>query len=83
MLERFLRYVKIHTTSKEGVDEIPSIKRQFGLANLLIQELQELGLKDASVDEHCYVIATLESNLELTKKDYTLGLFAHKINFLA
>ncbi|MFX1504612.1 MAG: peptidase T [Promethearchaeota archaeon] len=79
ILERFLRYVQIHTTSQEDVDEIPSTKRQFDLAHLLVSELQALGLTDASVDEHCYVIATLPSNLpqELTDKVPTLCLLAH------
>jgi tripeptide aminopeptidase len=71
--------VKIHTTSQEDVDEIPSTKRQFNLANLLAKELQGLGLTDTCVDEHCYVIATLESNLsqELTEKIPVLCLLAH------
>jgi len=79
VLERFLRYVQVHTTSQEDVDEIPSTKRQFDLAHLLVSELQVLGLTDASVDEHCYVIATLPSNLsqELTNKVSTLCLLAH------
>ncbi len=79
VLDRFLRYVKIHTTSQEDVDEIPSTKRQFDLANLLVKELKELGLTDAIVDEHCYVIATLNSNLsqELTDKIPVLCFLAH------
>ncbi|MFX1515120.1 MAG: peptidase T [Promethearchaeota archaeon] len=79
VLTRFLRYVQIHTTSQEDVDEIPSTKRQFDLAHLLVSELQALGLTDASVDEHCYVIATLPSNLsqELTNKVPNLCLLAH------
>ncbi len=79
VLNRFLRYVRIHTTSQEDIDEIPSTKRQFDLAHLLVTELQEIGLKDASVDNHCYVIATLSSNLpqDLTDKVPTLCLLAH------
>ncbi|MFW9993363.1 MAG: peptidase T [Candidatus Odinarchaeota archaeon] len=63
VVERFLRYAKIHTTSKEGVDKIPSTERQFDLANILISELKNLGLDDASVDGHCIVTATLKSSL--------------------
>ena len=79
VLDRFLRYVRIHTTSQEDIDEIPSTKRQFDLAQLLVTELQILGLTDASVDDHCYVIATLPSNLsqELTKKVPVLCFLAH------
>ncbi|MFX0066089.1 MAG: peptidase T [Candidatus Hermodarchaeota archaeon] len=79
VLDRFLRYVKVHTTSKEGVDEIPSTKNQFDLANLLAKELKELGLKNVSVTEHCYVIATIPSNLseEMTRKIPVLCFLAH------
>ncbi|MFX0122492.1 MAG: peptidase T [Candidatus Hodarchaeota archaeon] len=79
VLDRFLRYVRIHTTSQEDIDEIPSTKRQFDLAHLLVTELQELGMTDASVDDHCYVIATLPSNItqDLTDKVPTLCFLAH------
>ena len=79
VLERFLRYVRIDTQSKEDVDSIPSTKKQFDLANLLVQELKELGLNDARVDEHCYVYATLASNLAdaLTQKVPIIGLISH------
>jgi tripeptide aminopeptidase len=79
VLDRFLRYVKVHTASKEGVDEIPSTKRQFDLANLLAKELREFGLSDVSVTEHCYVIATIPSNFpeELDKKIPILCFLAH------
>lgn len=62
-LDRFLRYVKINTQSNDSADTTPSSQGQFELANLLVKELKELGLSDAEVDEHCYVMATLPSNL--------------------
>ncbi|MFX0049884.1 MAG: peptidase T [Candidatus Hodarchaeota archaeon] len=79
VLDRFLRYVKVQTTSKEGVVEIPSTKNQFDLANLLAKELKELGLKDVSVTEHCYVIATIPSSLseEIAEKIPVLCFLAH------
>ncbi len=79
VVERFLRYVKIHTTSQEGVDEIPSTKRQFDLAYVLAKELQELGINDAFVDEHCYVKGTLPSNLpqDQASKIPVICLLAH------
>ena len=77
-LERFLRYIVIETTSAEGTDRIPSTPGQFDLARLLVRELKELGLTDAEVDEHCYVMATLPSNLpETGRKMPVLGLLAH------
>ena len=58
LLERFLRYTKIWTTSDEANGgTTPSTQRQFDLARLLAAELKELGAADAVCDEHCYVYA--------------------------
>ena len=54
--ERLLNYVVIHTTSDENSDTVPSTKRQFDLANLLVKEMKNLGIEDASVDDNCYVM---------------------------
>ena len=75
-LERFLKYVKIETTSNETASTTPSAKSQFDLARLLVDELKELGLSDANVDEHCYVTATLPTNIT-DRKTPTIGLIAH------
>lgn len=79
VLDRFLRYVKVHTTSKGGIEEIPSTKRQFDLAHILAEELKALGLSDTTVTDHCYVIATIPSNLssDETTKVPALCLLAH------
>lgn len=60
-LDRFLRYVSVYTESKAGQPQIPSTPGQFELANMLVSELRSMGL-DASVNEHCYVYATLPGN---------------------
>ena len=74
--ERLIRYCKIDTQSDPANEqETPSSKKQFDLANLLVEELKELGLQDVSVDEHCYVYAKLPSNLD--KKVETVGFIAH------
>lgn len=74
--ERLIRYCKIDTQSDPANEqETPSSKKQFDLANLLVEELKELGLQDVSVDEHCYVYAKLPSNLD--KKVDTVGFIAH------
>lgn len=59
VLTRFLRYVRIHTTSDENTGTFPSTQRQFDLARLLENELKELGLKDVELDEFCYLYAAL------------------------
>ncbi|MFN3306699.1 MAG: peptidase T [Candidatus Kapaibacteriota bacterium] len=70
-LDRFLRYVKINTqSSEENIDQTPSTPGQFELANLLAEELKNLGLRDVDVDEHCYVMATIPSNLPKTHPAY-------------
>ncbi|MGB9772035.1 MAG: peptidase T [Candidatus Kapaibacteriota bacterium] len=69
-LERFLRYVKINTQSNESSETTPSSEGQFELANLLVRELKSLGLLDAEVDEHCYVMATIPSNLPKSHSAY-------------
>lgn len=78
-LERFLRYARVETTSKPDCDEVPSTKCQFDLANLLVEELKALGLSDAEVDEHCYVMASLPTSIEknIKNKVPTIGWIAH------
>ncbi len=59
LVDRFVKYVKVNTQSSDESDTYPSTERQFDLARILVDELKELGLTDAAVDEHCYVTATL------------------------
>jgi len=74
LVQRFLEYVKIHTTSDEHSDSFPSTERQFALARLLAEQLSSLGLSDAAVDENCYVTGTLPGNVEGKE---AVGLIAH------
>ena len=53
--ERLLKYVVIHTTSDDNSETVPSTKRQFDLANALVEEMKNLGITDAAVDQHAYV----------------------------
>ncbi|WP_352420826.1 peptidase T [Proteiniborus sp.] len=75
VVDRFLNYVAIDTKSEDDSPNFPSSKKQFELANLLVKELKELGLNDASVDENCYVMATLPSNTD--KSVPAIGFIAH------
>ena len=74
--ERFLRYVAIDTQSENGLDVVPSTEKQRDLGKLLVEELKELGLTDAFLDEHCYVYATLPANGD-ERKVPVIGLLAH------
>ncbi|OMP80209.1 peptidase T [[Flexibacter] sp. ATCC 35208] len=60
--ERFLRYVQIDTQSDPLSKSFPSTEKQKDLGRLLIQELHEIGITDAEMDEHGYVFATIPSN---------------------
>lgn len=67
-LDRFLRYVRIDTQSKEDSDTYPSTQKQFDLLNLLVQELRTLGVPDVKIDKYGYVMATLPQNLPRSDK---------------
>ncbi len=58
----FCNYVKIDTESDPFSKTYPSTEKQKNLGNLLVKELQEMGIQDAQLDEYGYVYATLESN---------------------
>lgn len=60
--ERFLRYVKIDTQSDPISKTTPSTEKQKNLGKVLAEELKQMGLADAHMDEHCYVYATLPAN---------------------
>ncbi len=60
--ERFLKYVTIDTQSDPLSETFPSTEKQKNLLNLLVTELRGLGLHDAEMDEHGYVMATIPSN---------------------
>lgn len=61
--ERFLRYVKYDTQSDENSKSFPSTEKQKILLADLADELKEIGLKDAQMDEWGYAMATLPSNV--------------------
>ncbi len=77
LIDRFVKYVKIHTASKEGSEEYPSTACQLDLSRELAQELLALGLKDAALDKHGYVTATLPGNFPGADKVPAIGFIAH------
>ncbi len=62
VVDRFLRYVKVDTQSDPNSTSFPSTEKQKDLGKVLVQELLELGISDAHMDEHGYVYATIPSN---------------------
>ena len=61
---RLMRYVRIDTQSDEESQSYPSTEKQLDLLRLLLDELKELGLADAAIDEHGYVTATIPSTVD-------------------
>src|SRR3989442_1539971 len=75
VLERFLRYVRYDTQSDERSTTYPSTEKQLVLLRDLAAELRGLGLDDAVVDEHGYVMATLPATSR-KKGPPTMGFIA-------
>ncbi|HEY2544138.1 MAG TPA: peptidase T [Gaiellaceae bacterium] len=73
--ERLLRYVRIDTQSDEDSTTYPSTEKQLDLLRLLLEELQALGLADATIDEHGYVTATIPTTVD--RDVPTIAFFAH------
>ncbi|WP_419726590.1 peptidase T [Terrisporobacter petrolearius] len=74
--ERMLNYVKVWTTSDSSSETVPSTSRQFDLAKLLVEEMKELGIEDAHVDDKCYVYGSLPATKGYEHKS-KLGFIAH------
>jgi len=74
-VDRFLKYVKYDTQSDEESESFPSTEKQKILSQDLANELKEMGLKDAHMDEWGYVMATLPSNTD--KKVNPIAFIAH------
>ncbi len=75
IVERFKRYISVDTRSDANSQTVPSTKGQLELGKILVEELNELGLKNVVQDENGYVYATLPSNTD--KKVPTIGFVAH------
>jgi tripeptide aminopeptidase len=75
VLDRFLRYVKIDTRSDGASETYPSTAKQLDLSRLLVEELRQIGIQDARLDEHGYVMATLPASAGVQAP--VVGLVAH------
>ncbi len=75
LLKRFLRYVKIDSQSDPHSGTTPSTEKQWEIARLLKQELEEIGMQEVEIDQYGYVYATLPSNVD--KEVPVIGFIAH------
>lgn len=64
LLDRFLRYVQIDTTSDIDSTTYPSTEKQWDLLRLLADELTALGASDVTITEHGYVMATIPATTQ-------------------
>ncbi|MCG7316992.1 peptidase T [Brevibacillus laterosporus] len=75
IIERFTRYVKIDTQSNAQSQTVPSTPGQLELGNLLVEELQAMGLSEVTIDPNGYVMATLPANTD--KQVPVIGFLSH------
>lgn len=71
--ERFLRYVSFDTQSDDASETCPSTSKQKLLGAALVEEMKEIGIADAFMDDDGYVYGTVPGDPELP----TIGLIAH------
>ncbi|OGO79032.1 MAG: peptidase T [Clostridiales bacterium GWB2_37_7] len=75
VVERFLKYVKYDTQSSMDTKTTPSTPGQKVLGETLAKELEQIGMKDVSMDQNGYIMVTLPSNMDIGVP--TIGLIAH------
>jgi tripeptide aminopeptidase len=75
ILDRFISYISIDTESDPNSDTTPSTEKQWDLARKLHQELLDMGMRDVTIDENAYIMATLPSNVN--HQVPTIGFISH------
>jgi tripeptide aminopeptidase len=75
IINRFIKYVTIDTESDPTNPAFPSTEKQWDLAKVLVDELQQIGMQEIDLDENCYLMATLPSNIDYEVP--TIGFIAH------
>ncbi|MEO1031968.1 MAG: peptidase T [Bacteroidota bacterium] len=75
IIDRFISYVTIDTESDPNSNTTPSTQKQWDLAHKLTKELISIGMKDVSIDNNAYVMATLPSNVDYEVP--TIGFISH------
>lgn len=75
VVDRFLRYVRVNTESREGQPRVPSTDGQWDLARMLVAELESLGASDIHLSDTCMVRARVPSNV--AREVPCVGFLAH------
>jgi tripeptide aminopeptidase len=63
IIKRFISYVTVDTESDPNSNTTPSTKKQWDLANMLVDELKAIGMQEVTIDDNAYIMATLPSNV--------------------
>ena len=74
--ERFLKYIRVHTTSDPASSAAPSSAIQLDLAHMLVEEMTALGIENAHVDEFGVVYGWLSATKGCEDLP-ALGFIAH------
>lgn len=77
VIDKFLRYISVETTSDPDSETQPSTPSQVEFMKILVKELEQMGVKDVSLDEFGYVMASIPSNLNNGETAPKLGFIAH------
>jgi tripeptide aminopeptidase len=77
VVDRFLRYVRIETQSREEESTVPSTPTQWTLARMLVDELRALGAENVHISDYCMVYATLPANVPANDNLPPIGFLAH------
>ncbi len=75
IIDRFISYVKLDTQSDPTSETTPSTEKQWQLADLLVDELTRIGMKDVTIDDNAYIMATLPSTID--QEVPVIGFIAH------
>jgi tripeptide aminopeptidase len=75
VVDRFLRYVRVNTESRENQPSIPSSQGQWDLARMLAAELETLGAVHIHLDQHCMLRALIPGTAD--RPVPCMGLVAH------
>ena len=76
LLDRFLKYVRIPTSSDDKSDSVPTTEKQFKLADILVEDMKEIGIEDAHRDGMCYIYGHIPATPGYENRT-RIGFIAH------
>ena len=76
LTERFLKYVAVPTSSDDKSTTVPTAEKEFALAKMLVEDMREIGIADANVDDKCYVYGHIPATEGYENKK-KIGFISH------